>query len=136
MFGMVDTTRTPALGFMQIVPNRQRVTLLPIIRAHTLPGTIIHSDDYATYRTAVGQLPNVAAHHIVNHSLHFVDPVTGIHTQHVESYWNRVKLKFKRMRGVDADQLPSYIDEFMWHERYGNDGFTNIMRDIAIQYPV
>ena len=107
---MVGTTRTPALGFMQIVPNRQRVTLLPIIQAHTLPGTIIHSDDYATYRTAVGQLPNVTAHHIVNHSLHFVDPVTGIHT-HVESYWNRVKLKFKRMRGVDADQLPSYIDE-------------------------
>ena len=41
-------------GFMQIVPNRQRVTLLPIIQAHTLPGTIIHSDDYAIYRTAVG----------------------------------------------------------------------------------
>ena len=77
---MVDTIRTPALGFMQIVPNQQRVTLLPIIQAHILPGTIIHSDDYATYRTAVGQLPNVAAYHIVNHSLHFVDPVTGIHT--------------------------------------------------------
>ena len=132
---MVDTTKTPALGFMQIIPNRQRVTLLPIIRAHTLPGTIIHSDDYATYRTAVSQLPNVAAHHIVNHSLNFIDPVTGIHTQHVESYWNRVKLKFKRMRGVDADQLPSYIDELMWHERYGNHGFSNIMRGIAIQYP-
>ena len=87
---MVDTSRTPALGFMQIVPDRRRATLLPLIQANTLPGTIIHSDDFATYRNAVGQLPNIAQHGIVNHSLHFVDPVTNVHTQHVESYWNRV----------------------------------------------
>ena len=42
---MVDTTKTPALGHMEIVPNRACATLLPIIQAHTLPGTIIHSDD-------------------------------------------------------------------------------------------
>ena len=89
---MVDTSRTPSLGFMQIVANRQRSTLLPIIQANTLPGTIIHSDDFSTYRNAVSQLPNVAQHQIVNHSLHFVDPVTNVHTQHVESYWNRVRL--------------------------------------------
>ena len=35
---------------MQIVPDRTRTLLLPIIQANTLPGTVIHSDDYATYR--------------------------------------------------------------------------------------
>ena len=40
---MVDTTKIPALGHMEIVPNRTRASLLPIIHAHTLPGTIIHS---------------------------------------------------------------------------------------------
>ncbi len=139
VFGMVDTSKTPALGVLQIVPNRRRVTLLPIIQAHTAPGTIIHSDDYSTYRGAVGALPNVAQHSMVNHSLHFVDPTTGVHTQHVESYWNQVKIKFKRMRGVQEHQLPSYLDEFMWRERYGltqQNVWDNIMRDIAIQYPV
>ena len=139
VFGMVDTSKTPALGHMEIVPDRTRTTLLPIIQANTLPNTIIHSDDYATYRTAVSLLPNVAQHRIVNHSLHFVDPVTGVHTKHIESYWNRVKLKFKRMRGVDSDQLPSYIDEFMWRERYGKtaiDCVNNLCRDIAHDYPV
>ena len=124
---------------MRMVPNRTRTTLLPIIQAHTLPGTIIHSDDFATYRNAVGQLPNVVQHRVVNHSLNFVDPVTGIHTQHVESYWNRVKTKFKRMMGVQCAQMPSHLDEFMWRERYGDTDikcFDNIIRDIAIQYPV
>ena len=122
---MVDTTKTPALGHMEIVPNRTRATLLPIIQAHTLPGTIIHSDDFSSYRNAVGQLPNILRHRVVNHSLNFVDPATGVHhTQHIESYWNRVKLRFKCMKGVDTRQLPSYLDEFMWRERYGQDPTT------------
>ena len=55
----------------------------------------------------------------MNHSLHFKDPVTGIHAQFIESYWNRVKIKLKRMRGCHRDQLPSYLDESMWLERHG-----------------
>ena len=75
----------------------------------------------------------------MNHSLNFVDPTTGVHTQHIESYWNRVKLRFKCMKGVDTRQLPSYLDEFMWRERYGQDPTTlldNICRDIANDSPV
>ena len=75
----------------------------------------------------------------VNHSVTFVDPTTGVHTQNVESYWCRVKTKLKRMRGCHAHQLPSYLDEFMWRERYGKtarDALENIMRDIAQQYQV
>ena len=71
----------------------------------------------------------------MNHSLNFVDPTTGVHTQHIESYWNRVKLRFKCMKGVDTRQLPSYLDEFMSRERYGQDPTTlldNTCRDIAI----
>ena len=76
---------------------------------------------------------------MVNHSLHFVNPVSGIHTQTVESYWNRVKTKLKRVKGCAADQLPSYIDEFMWRETYGKTGteaLTNIIHCISTQYPV
>ena len=50
---------------------------------------------------------------VVNHSLHFVDPATSAHTQHAESYWNRVKTKFKRMKSVHESMLPSYLDEFV-----------------------
>ena len=57
----------------------------------------------------------------------------------IESYWNRVKTKFKRMKGVQDTMLSSYLDEFMWRERHGRTGSTalqNLCRDIALRYPV
>ena len=60
-----------------LVQRRDAATLLPIITAHTAPGTIIHSDEWAAYRRVQG-LPTVAAHGVVNHSLHFVEPTTGV----------------------------------------------------------
>jgi len=138
VFGLVDTSHTPALGFMQVVQQRNAATLLPIIQAHVAPGTIIHSDEWRAY-SRVARLPPVAAHGAVNHSVTFVDPVTGVHTQNAESYWNRVKTKLKRMKGCHAHQILSYLDKFMWRERYGQSkrvAFNSIMRDIAHQYPV
>ena len=112
VFGMVDTSQSPALGVMKIVPDRSAATLLPIMQQHLRSGTTVHSDQWAAYNR-VQRMPVVANHSTVNHSLHFVDPTTGVHTQNVESYWNRVKRKFKRMKGVHEDMLDSYIDEFM-----------------------
>ena len=95
---------------MEVVQNKTGATLLPIIQAHVCSGTTVHSDEWSAYHQLQG-LPNIQ-HHTVNHSLIFVDPTTGVHTQNVESYWSQVKLKFKQMKGVDAQELPSYIDEF------------------------
>jgi transposase-like protein len=138
VFGMVDTSHTPALGYMQLVDRRDTGTLLPIVRAHTAPGTIVHSDEWAAY-AAIGRLIPHVTHDTVNHSREFVAPQTGVHTQHVESYWSRVKKRFKNMKGVHSHQLPSYLDEFMWRERYGKsseEALENILRDISVQYPV
>jgi len=78
---------------------------------------------------------NAAQHGEVNHSLHFIDPTTGVHTQTVESYWNRVKTKLKCMKGCAAHQLASYLVEFMWRERHGKTAgevLRNVMRDTYI----
>ena len=138
MFGMVDTTTTQALGIMEMVPRRDAATLLPIIQRHVRPGTIIWSNEWAAYRR-VQQLPFVSTHATVNHSLEFVTPATGVHTQHLESYWNQVKTKFKRMKGVHDTMLSSYLDEYMWRERHGQTRSTamnSLFRDIAQRYPV
>ena len=36
-----------------------------------------------------------------------------VHTQNVESYLNRVKGKFKCMKGVHEEMMSSYLDRFM-----------------------
>ena len=61
MFGMVDTSHQPALGYMEVVQRRDAATLLPIIQAHIAAGTVVHSDQWRAYNS-VSALPNVAAH--------------------------------------------------------------------------
>lgn len=122
---------------MEVVPDRTAGTLLPIIQQPTLPGTTIHSDEWSAYRH-VSTLPNIQRHRMVNHSLHFVAP-NGVHTQNVESYWSCAKLKFKRMKGIRADQLPSYLDEFLWRKRFGkmpSEAMENIMEHITELTPL
>src|SRR6218665_97916 len=80
--------------------------------ANHSPGSIIVSDQWRAYRD-IPNLPGNYTHYTVNHSENFVDPVTGKHTNHVESYWMRMKSTFKRMNGTYKDFGPSYMDEFM-----------------------
>ena len=89
VFGMVDTTEVPAIGYMEIVDSRDATTLFPIVEAHIRPGTILWLDKWAAYNRLSSTVPGVAGHQAVNHSLHFRDPTTGVHTNTIESYWNR-----------------------------------------------
>ena len=135
---MVDVSHTPALGYMEVVPRCDAATLLPIIQQQLHPGSLVHSDEWAAYNQ-VQHLPNVSQHSTVNHSISFTNSINGTHTQNIESYWNHVKTKFKRMKGVHEDMLMSYLDEFMWRERHGktyNVAMQNLCRDIALRYPV
>ena len=87
----------------------------------------------------VGSLQNVSRHKKVNHSVEFKNPISGVHTNNIESYWERAKSKIKKMKGCKRENLSSYLDEFLWWERYGIDSktaFTGLIDDIKIQYPV
>ena len=81
--------------------RRNTATLLPIIHQHIQTGTMVYSDEWRAYNQ-VDNIPGLE-HRTVNHSLFFVDPVAGVHTQTIESYWNRVKTKLKTMKGVHGD---------------------------------
>ena len=119
-------------------PTRDAATLLPLIQAHVRPGTIIYSDEWSAY-SRVAALPNVSSHSTVNHSLHFKDSVTGVHTNNVVSYWERAKSKLKKMKGCKHKFISSYLDEFMWKDMYGGSSsavFASLLSDIATQYPV
>lgn len=122
-------------GFLIPVPHRDAATLLPIINQYILPGTTIHSDMWAAYNN-IGQMG--FQHQTVNHSLHFVDPQTGVHTNHVEAMWQRAKSKFKSMMGpTNRDSIPDYLSEFMWTQRFPENRFFHFWNQIATDiYPM
>ena len=118
VFGIADTSFKPAIGFMEIVENRNSETLLPIIQSVARPGSIIHTDEWRSYR---GIQRMGYAHKTVNHSINFVEP-DGTHTQTIESYWNRKKSIIKKKNGCHKDFLHYYLQEFMWRDRFdGNN---------------
>ena len=71
VFGMVDTSTKPAVGYMRLVQDRTAATLMAIISAHVAPGTEVWGNQWASYHN-VGTIPGVTAHRTVNHSVQFV----------------------------------------------------------------
>jgi len=130
-FGIVDTSFTPAKGYITMVQNRRRDTLFPIISRVCRPGSIIHSDEWAAYATIQRDLG--FSHLTVNHSVNFVNPATGCHTQHIESYWNRVKSWIKTMKGVRNDGLQLYLAEFMWKDNHRERSLVVLMGLLQVQ---
>jgi hypothetical protein len=85
------------------VPNRTAATLLPIIRENWLPGTIIISDCWYSYRILTKD--HTFYNLTVNHSLNFVSPDSPlIHTQNIENCWMHAK-KAKKYRLVVKRQF-------------------------------
>ena len=131
VFGIADTSYKPAITYMEVVQKHDADTLLPIIERIACPGSIIHSDQWRVYHSIHQRLQ--LDHGTVNHSLNFVDPETGVHTQAIESYWAKAKQKFKTMKGVSADALPTYLDGRMWRDRPQKQ-HLKISAHIAEQY--
>jgi len=94
------------------VERRDKDTLLPIIKRECEGGSVIHSDEWPSYRclTSEGFI-----HETVNHQENYVDPLTGAHTQGVERSWLDAKISIlKKKRGVPIHMLQSHLDQYCW----------------------
>ena len=87
--------------FLVPVGQRDKDTLLPIIRAHISPGTCVMSDMWKDYDCIKDE---GYTHLTVNHNLNFVDPDTGAHTRRIENIWWGVKRSMPRT-GTSKDLL-------------------------------
>ena len=113
MFGVVSTAYSPARGYFEVVDRRDRATLMPIFscRGYCCP---------AQKSTAITtHAATVQTRRVVEHAANFLDPVTGVHTQEVESAWSRSKCKVKMRKGVRSYDSQSFLNEHMWRDWRG-----------------
>ena len=104
-------------GIFYSCSSRDTTRVIPIIQQWIAPGTTIHSDMWGAYN----QLMNIGYQHgTVNHTYHFVDPLTGIYTNHFEWMWMWAKNKLKAHNGpTNQDVIANYLVEFIWVQRFG-----------------
>ncbi|XP_033105195.1 uncharacterized protein LOC117107601 [Anneissia japonica] len=119
-------------GLLIPVEARDAATLLPIVRQWIAPGSHVHSDMWRAYNQIVLIPGQNYQHDTVNHTRHFVDPQTGVTTNHVEAMWSRAKAKIKSMMGpTNREMSEDYMAEFMWNQRFGESPFYNFWHQIA-----
>ena len=92
-------------------------------------GSIIHTDEHKTYGmlTEKGFLQDT-----VCHKYNFKDPITCVHTQHVESYNNRIKMEIKKRKGIESGQLQDSLLEIVWQFNFSNCEFEKLFNLIHV----
>jgi transposase-like protein len=98
--------------FAKVIPNKQQSTIVPIILSQVAANSIIHTDEHRAYYN----LRNYFSEHgTVCHKYSFKNPITGVHTQAIESFHNELKLEIKRRKGVLTVQREEFLWEFCFY---------------------
>ena len=84
-----------------------------VIIANVKPGTEIHTDEWRSY-ARLNRRGYV--HHTVNHSIEFVNPANGAHTQSIECTLAHAK-KYKKMHGTSKALFPTCILSGIYMEK-------------------
>ena len=115
------------------VPKRDSATLLEAIRQHILPGTTVISDCWRAYNCLSDE---GYRHMTVNHSINFVDPVTGAHTNTIERKWRDLKALIPHY-GRRPEQFIAYLAlaYFKLHFRNVNQRLHAFFKMAAAMYP-
>ena len=122
--GGVELTQERRL-FALSVPDRSEPTLTGVLCQHILPGTMIHCDGWKGYSKEALQDAGFEKD-TVNHSKNFVDPITGVHTNHVEATWRAIKATIPA-RGNTAASIDTYISEFIWKREHAGHLWNALM---------
>ena len=96
------------------IPNRSKQVLHDEIKNHIKPGTTINSDMWKGYNG----IENLGyTHNSVNHSLNFVNPDDGTHTQNIERVWRGIKDRKRQFCGIPESEIESHLYTYLWRKK-------------------
>jgi transposase-like protein len=99
----------------QVVPDRRKETLQPLVRQHVSAGSALFTDELVGYQGLQGEYE----HQIVDHATRYVDG--QVHTNGMENFWSLLK---RGLNGtyvaVEPFHLFRYLDEQVF--RFNNRG--------------
>jgi len=119
----------------QVIADRQKHTLQPIVRKHVEPGSALYTDEMGGYKG----LDKDYVHQIIDHANKYVDG--RIHTNGLENFWSLLKRGLSGTYvAVEPFHLFRYLDEQVF--RYTNratrekkitdsDRFDKVVRQIV-----
>jgi transposase len=119
----------------QVIPNRRRATLLPVITKHVERFSIIHTDEWLGYSHLCDRL-NRYTHYRVNHDAgQYVCRRTGATTNGIEGFWAQLKRGINGTHiHVSAKHLPKYLGEFEFrHNR--RDRPETMLTELLLSFP-
>jgi transposase-like protein len=130
VFGMVERGgRVKAV----VADDRKKETLMPLIKKHVLPESMVFTDDFASYND-LSHHRNEYEHSRVNHSTG-VYVMGDVHTQTIEGFWSLIKRGIGGVyHSVGREYLQSYLDEysFRYNRRHkGNLIFNDVLARVS-----
>lgn len=123
VFGIVEISGLQSKYYVELVQNRKAETLLPLILSRVKANSIVWSDEWRAYKN-LSKLN--FCHETVNHSVNFVNPLNGTHTQNVESLWNKLKKRIKKENGCSVNSLNNKLREWMWLDNICKNDFSRV----------
>ncbi|KCZ74712.1 hypothetical protein H311_04320, partial [Anncaliia algerae PRA109] len=109
------------------VLKRDKETLENIIKEYVYEGTTIVTDCWGGYIN----LESLGYYHFqVNHTINFIDPLTGANTQAIENRWSVIKRKFRARYIKSNSDLSLAFSEFLFKTYHKNNAFDVIMRNL------
>ncbi|XP_065167049.1 uncharacterized protein [Atheta coriaria] len=124
--------------FIMEVPNNKATTLLPIIKKHVLPGTVIMTHASKAYENLANQDGGIYMHHIVGDKANIVSlQHPYIHTRGVERLWSSLKLLLRLRNGFHRQGFAEHLDEFAWRQETPTpELFTEFLIMVAITHRI
>ncbi|RCN39711.1 hypothetical protein ANCCAN_14371 [Ancylostoma caninum] len=121
-------------AFVEVTDDRSAANLEVIIHRHATPGGAIRADMWRGYsnRTNLGHI-----HETVNHSVNFVDPVTGVNTQRIENTWSHLKAKIRSRHRLKGELWDDHFHVVLWKWQFNSENLLyELWRQIAAKYPL